>query len=165
MKNLKIIGKIISLVFCLSILAACGSDPIADDLKSYVNDKLPAIQALENKALDAYNAVAGKNYKDDATMIAAVNNTVIPASNEALANAKKLAPTTKEVASLNEKYIAALTSYNSAYIMVKNAIDSADEKKVDKANALFDTAEKQDEEYSKALSELAKAHGLELTDK
>ena len=164
MKNLKIVSIFIVLVLAFTMLAACG-DPITDDLKSYINDKVPAIQTLDTKATDAYNAVAGNNYKDDATMLAAINDTVIPASNSALEAAKKVTPATKEVSALNDQYIAALTSYNSGYLTLKDALTNQDASKADQAKKLLATADTQSADYVAATKALAKDHNLTINMK
>lgn len=165
MKNYKIASILTLLILTVAMLTACGSDPIRDDLKSYVNDKFPAVHALENKAAAAYNAVSGPNYTDDATMLAALKDTVVPASEEALAAAQKLAPATKEVAALNEQYIAALTSYNSSYVALSEALANGDAAKAAESTDLLTTAESQSADYTKALEALAKDHGLTITIK
>ena len=165
MKNLKTVSIFIVLVITLTMLAACGSDPIANELKSYVNEKLPDIQTLESKAGDAYNAVSGDNYTDDATMLAALNDSVLTASNDALEAAKKLAPVEKEVAALNDQYVTALTSYNNGYKALQEALTNGDASKADETITLFATAETQKADFMAAVTALGKDHGVTIKTK
>lgn len=160
MKKLRIVSSLIVLSFALSMLVACGSDAIKDDLKSYVNDKLPAAQTLETASGTAFNAVAGNNYKDDATMLASLNDTVIPSINSAIDAANKIAPSTKEVAALNTQYVTALTSYSTAYTTLKDALVNADKDKATEATTLLATAETQKGAFLDAVKALEKDHGL-----
>ena len=162
MKNLKILSIFIVLAFILTMLAACGSDPITGDLKSYANDKFPTVHAFELKASNAYNAVAGDNYKDDATMLAALNDTILSASKDAITAAKEITPATKEVAMLNDQYVTALTTYNDGYLALKEALTNGDESKIDEALELFATAETQKGDFLTAVKELGKDHGLTI---
>ncbi len=163
MKKLKIVSIFIVLSLAFAMLAACGSDPIQDDLKSYINDQMPAVQAKYDTSLDAYNAVAGDSYTDDATMLAALTETVVPTIAEALAAAKAITPATKEVTALNDQYVVALTSYNDAYITIQDALTNSDAAKIDEAAALLQTATTQSADFNTALAALAKDHNLTIT--
>jgi len=165
MKNLKIVSLLIVLVLALTMLASCASDPVTDDLKSYVNDSMPAVQALYNKALDGYNAVIGGNYTDDATVLAALNDTVVPAISDALETAKAITPATDEVKALNEKYVTALTTYNSTYVTLQEALTEGDAAKVQEAVTLLQTATTQSEDFNTALTSLAEDHAVTITPK
>ena len=163
MKHLKIMSIFVVLVFAFSMLAACGSDPVADDLTSYVNDQMPAVQAKYNTALDAYNAVAGDNYTDDATMLASLTETVVPTIADALAAAQAIAPATPEVTALNAQYVTALMTYNDCYTVMQEALANGDATKMDEAAALLETATTQGVDFNDALDALAKDHGLTIT--
>ena len=165
MKSLKIVSGLIVLILASTMLAACGSDPVTDDLKSYINDKVPAVQTLESKAGDAFNASVGDNYKDDATLLAALTDAVIPASDDALTAAKKIAPATKEVTALKDQYVTTLTTYNNGYKTLQEALVNGSASKADEASALFATAEKQKEDYMAAITALGKDHGVTITPK
>ena len=64
-ENSKIVSILIVLALAFSMLTACAPDPIQTDLKSYINDQIPAVQTLLDQASTAYSDVAGDNYTDE----------------------------------------------------------------------------------------------------
>ena len=163
MKNLKIVSIFIVLALAVSMLAACGSDPIKDDLKTYFNDQLPSIRAMSDKATNAFNAVEGDNYTDDATVLAALNDSIVSDSSDALAAAKKLAPATKEVADLNTKFVDVLTAYNTAFTAMQEGLTNEDAAIVTDAQTAFADAQTKNTDFVTALTALAKDHDLTVT--
>jgi hypothetical protein len=165
MKNFKIVSIFIVLALVVAMLAACGSDPIKDDLKTYFNDQLPAIRAMSDNATNAYNAVEGDNYTDDVTVLAALNDSIVSDSSDALAAAQELAPATEEVAALNDQFVEVLTAYNTAYTMLQDALTNEDAAEVTEAATAFADAETMNTEFVTALNTLAEDHGLTVTTK
>lgn len=165
MKSLKIVSIFIVLTLAVAMLAACGSDPIKDDLKTYFNDQVPAIRVISDKATNAYNAVEGNNYTDDATVLAALNGSIVSDSSDALAAAQKLAPATKEVAALNDQFVEVLTAYNTAFTTLQDALTNEDAAKVTEATTAFADAETKNKDFVTALTKLANDHGLTVATK
>ncbi len=165
MKTRKIVSILIVLALAFSMLTACAPDPIQTDLKSYINDQIPAVQTLRDQASTAYNEVAGDNYQDDATMIAALTDTIVPAASGALEAAQKLAPETKEVADVNDQLIAALTSYVNGYTTLLEALTNGDAAKVDEAQIFLTSAQTEDADFFTALTTLATDHNLKIQTK
>ena len=165
MKTRKIVSILIVLALAFSMLTACAPDPIQTDLKSYINDQMPAVQTLLDQASTAYGDVAGDNYTDDATMLAALTDTVVPAANGALEAAQKLAPETKEVSDLNDQLIAALTSYVSGYTTAVEGLTNADAAKIDEASTYLTSAQTQETDFVTAMTKLATDHGLKIQTK
>lgn len=162
MKKMKIISIIVLLALAFTTLSGCGSDPVKDDLTKYVNDKLPAVQTLETKAIDALNATTGDSYTDDATMFAAVNDVCIPTSVDAITAVKAITPATKEVTALHEQYVAILTAFNSSYVLLADALSAGDAAKAEEANTALTDAQAQKAAFVTALEALAKDHGLKM---
>lgn len=165
MKNRKIVSILIVLLLAFSMLTACAPDPIQTDLKSYINNQFPAVQTLLVQASTAYNGVAGDNYTDDATMLAALTDTILPAASGALEAAQKLAPETKEVADVNDQLITALTSYVNGYTSLAEALTNGDAAKADEAQTFLTSAQTEQSDFMTALTTLATDHGLKINTK
>lgn len=162
MKNTKIISVIIVLALAFTLLSACGSDPIKDDLTNYIQNEVPALQALDSKAKDVFMAHVA-NATDNATTLADLNDTIIPASNDAIAAAKKVVPATKELAAIHDQYVTYLTTENSGYVKLADVItNDSGEAEAANANDLLKTAQSQDDAYLAALKALGKDHGLDV---
>lgn len=49
--------------------AACGSNPVQEDLTSYVNDHLVEFHVVLDEISALYGSVRGDNYTDDQTYV------------------------------------------------------------------------------------------------
>jgi hypothetical protein len=157
----KIALTIATLMICAAAMVGCGSDPVADDLINYINNEVPVLGEMESEASAAYEAVAGENYTDDATMAAALSDVVIPTSDELVEAANALTPATEEVAALHEIFISAVTERNAAFKMLLTALEEGDATKVDEFNAMMENADAIVDEFGAALDILAEEHGVE----
>lgn len=160
MKNTKIISAIAILAISLTMLAGCAADPVAEDIKSYM-EKLTELQTTESTLKDSVNAVIGENYTDDATLLAELDVTV-PASDELFRDAMEVVPATEELAAVHEQYLAALASLNSGLALISDGVAQGNSDFVTQGNDLLATAQTQGEDFSAALIALAKDHGLEI---
>lgn len=152
-----------ALLICVTMLTACGSDPVQDDLINYINNQVPAIAELESKVTTEYAAVKGDTNTDDATFAAKLKDVIIPANNELIAKAKATVPATEEVKKVHDKYIASATAQNEAFVILLEAAQKNDEKLVKTANEKLADSEKISKEYLADLEALKKGHNVETT--
>jgi hypothetical protein len=111
----------------LVVLVGC-SNPITEDLLTYINTELPKVAQYENDTIAAYDSVSGANYTDDYTMYEALTETIIPTYRELVngIEAITLKLKTKEVRDLNEKYVEAATLQMNGFVVLMNALETQD---------------------------------------
>lgn len=158
-KNLIVIGALI-----LSLgLTAC-SDPVQDDLISYINVELPKISDLEDGVIEGYGSVTGENFIDDYTMYTELSDNVIPLSLELIDKAESISLETKEVREVHEKLIESYTTNQSAMELLIAAIDTENYNLITQANEKFDAARKLQREFKAEIKDLCKDHSVELSE-
>jgi hypothetical protein len=106
---------------------------LQSDLLTYINDCISTIVEYESTAAVSYASVSGENYTSDLDMYKALTDVVIP-------NYRKLAEgldgfsvklKTDECRKLNEKYIEAVKTNMSAFIILENLLDTQDASKAE----------------------------------
>ncbi len=157
----KIMVIISALLICFTMLTACGSDPVQDDLINYINNQVPAMAVLENKVTTEYAAVKGDANADNATFAAKLKDVIIPANNELIAKAKATVPATEEVKKVHDKYITYATIQNEAFVVLLEAAQKNDEELVKTANEKLTDSEKISKEYLADIEALKKEHNVE----
>ena len=146
---------------CLLVLAGCGG-PVQDDILNYVNKELKAAQELEDKAVSAYEGVAGVNYTDDPTMHDALVNEVIPTYTELIDELEGASIESDELKEIHEIYLSGANLQLSAFEKIKEAIEKQDSSMIEEANQLLEEGRLQIEDYNKKLDELAKENNVEI---
>lgn len=148
----------------LLVLAGCGG-PVQDDILNYVNEELKTAQSLEDKAVSAYEGVAGVNYTDDQTMYDALVNEVIPTYTDLLSELETVRIETDELKEIHEMYLSGAKLQFSAFEKIIEAIEKQDSSIIDEANQLLEEGRLQIEDYNDKLDELAKEHNVEIEKK
>lgn len=145
----------------LLVLAGCGG-PVQDDILNYVNEELKTAQTLEDKAVSAYEGVAGVNYTDDQTMYDALVNEVIPNYTDLLSELESVKIETDELKEIHEIYLSGAKLQYSAFEKIIEAIEKQDAGIIDEANQLLEEGRLQIEDYNDKLDKLAKEHNVEI---
>lgn len=145
----------------LFVLSGCGG-PVQDDIVNYINEELKTAQTLEDKAVAAYEGVAGVNYTDDQTMYDAMVNEVIPNYEELLTELENVSIETDELKEIHDIYLSGAKLQFSAFEKIVEALEKQDSSLVDEANKLLEEGRLQIEDYNKKLDELAKENNVEI---
>lgn len=146
---------------CFLVLAGCGG-PVQDDILNYVNKELKTAQELEDKAVSAYEGVAGVNYTDDPTMHDALVNEVIPTYTELIDELESVNIESDELKEIHEIYLTGANLQLSAFEKIKEAIEKQSSSMIDEANQLLEEGRLKIEDYNKKLDELAKENNVEI---
>lgn len=146
---------------CLLVLAGCGG-PVQDDILNYINKELKTAQDLEDKAVAAYEGVAGANYKDDPTMHDALVNKVIPNYTELINELESVSMESDELKEIHEIYLSGAKLQLNAFEKIKEAIEKQDSSMIEEANQLLEEGRLQIEDYNNKLDELAKENNVEI---
>jgi hypothetical protein len=152
-------GMILGVCFVL-VLAGC-SNPVKEDLLNYINNELPKITEFEATAVGAWGSVSGENYTDDDTMYEVLTETVIPAYRKFLSGIEGITVRleTKEVRALNEKYIEAAISQNSAFILLKDLFET-EIGSISDVNERLDKGRRLVREWQVEIQDLCKKNGV-----
>lgn len=146
---------------CMLVLAGCGG-PVQDDILNYINKELKTAHELEDKAVSAYEGVAGANYTDDQTMHNALVNEVIPNYAELINELESVSIETDELKEIHEIYLSGANLQLSAFEKIKEAIEKQDSGMIEEANQLLEEGRLQIEDYNNKLDELAKENNVEI---
>jgi hypothetical protein len=146
------------------VLAGCGG-PVQDDILNYINEEMKTAQELEDKAVSAYEGVAGVNYKDDQTMYDAVVNVVIPNYTKLITELEDVPIETDELKEIHDLYLSGAKLQLSAFEKIIEALEKQDSNLIDEANQLLEEGRLQIEDYNKKLDELAKENNVEIEKK
>ncbi|MEH7490605.1 hypothetical protein [Neobacillus niacini] len=151
----------VALFGLLLVLAGCGG-LVQDDILNYINKEMKTAQTLEEKAVSAYEGVAGVNYTDDQTMYDALVNEVIPTYTDLISELETVRIESDELKAVHEIYLAGAKLQFSAFEKIKEAIEKQDASLVEEANQLLEEGRLQIEDYNNKLDELAKEHNVEI---
>jgi hypothetical protein len=146
---------------CFLVLAGCGG-PVQDDILNYVNKELKTAQELEDKAVSAYDGVAGVNYTDDPTMHDALVNEVIPTYTDLINELESVNIESDELKEIHEIYLSGANLQLSAFEKIKEAIEKQSSSMIDEANQLLEEGRLKIEDYNKELDALAKENNVEI---
>ncbi|MEH7176936.1 hypothetical protein [Neobacillus vireti] len=149
---------------CLLVLAGCGG-PVQDDILNYINEELKTAQTLEEKAVSAYEGVAGANYTDDQTMYDALVNEVIPTYTDLLNELETVSIESDELKEIHAIYLSGAQKQYSAFEKIIEAIEKQDSGIIDEANQLLEEGRLEIEDYNNQLDALAEEHNVEIEKK
>ncbi len=156
----KIIAITLLLVMGLSLLAGCGSDPVADDFTKYMNTDMVDVNANYDKIKEE----SGKweNYTKDEEVINSANNVILPLINDSLDKLSKINPETDEVKSIKDKYVKVMEAYKEGYTKTVEYCNTGDETAMNTGKAKLEEGIKLLDEYNKALESLAEEKGMTI---
>lgn len=149
-------------VLCFGFIGC--SNPVKNELLTYINDDLSKLSEMEQTAISAFESVTGQNYTDDETLYEMLIEKVIPnyskLNSELEAISLKLK--TPEVRKLNEKYIEGTNLQSSAFATFRVALETGDSSQVLTANEKLDQGRKQIREFLAELNDLCSKNGVQL---
>ena len=159
--------KKITVAVCLTGLmlsaTACGkSDPVKDDLYTYLTDMSDA-QALQKEAIDEYNAKVSGEDADSQQLLTALNDTIIPKYQEYLDALDAVAPETEEVQAVKAVCVDGASKQMEALQKVAEAITDCDTDMLNDADDLIAESETIFADYESQVQALADEHEITLT--
>jgi hypothetical protein len=159
-KMKKILIVCIVMLFFIISLSGCTNDPVRNDLLNYLNVEVRPLIALQNEALDAWDANTGNNYKDDPTLYSALNEIIIPKFGEFTSKLEVIKPETPEVQKIYDILLEATKLRNEAFKICKEAIDKQSSDLINTTNEKLASGDAKMQEYLAALKELEEKHSV-----
>lgn len=148
-------------MFTLTVLVGCSSDPVADDIKNYLNNQMEEPFELEVKVVQQLNEVLGTNYTNDEEVLSMIDEVSYDYSS-LVAQIEAILPNTRELKEIHELLIDGHTKQLSALLQLQMAYQLEDSELLYKASEKFNDGKSVLREYIIEFSELAKAHNVEI---
>jgi len=120
----KTLALILMLVFCFSLLTACG-DPVEADFENYLNVATVEVNNNYTKLTEEVGNWA--NLESDEALAASLNDTLIPLVNDSIAKLEAISPETEPVQALKAQYVAVYQAYKEAFSLMSSAASTGDE--------------------------------------
>lgn len=155
---------IFPIILLTFILSGCLSNPVQEELLSYLNEELPKITKLEADAITAYESVTGANYSTDQELYNVLLDSVVPTYQEFVDKLEGITLDTEEVRGVHEEYIEGANLQYNAFIKVITALEQQDRAMIEEANVMLDEARKILRDFKYNVEKLASEHNIELTD-
>ncbi|WP_139074662.1 hypothetical protein [Paenibacillus elgii] len=142
------------MAFVLAVTAGCGSDPVAEDIKSYV----PKVQEILPLANEAQNAFL-KGGSSDEERLKTIDSIVVPRYKEFISKLEQIRPQTKELRDLHEIYIKSANKEYSAYSQINSVSVLTN---IGQINDALAESRAEMRKYNDGVAELLKQHGLKI---
>jgi hypothetical protein len=160
--NSKGCGKGMLIKFCaagmICLFFGCSNNTVKNDLQKYIYSDLPAIAVYENDALLAYGIVTGDNYSVDEFIYSMLKNNIIPNYRKFASGLEAISLETKEIRTLNEKYIEAANTQYNAFLLIQGGLEKQNRTEIIDANERLDRARRALREWQIELNDLCKKY-------
>ena len=133
------------------------TDPVRIDIKNYTN-QLKYITNLEDKALDRWNSVSGKNFVNDGYMYQALDTYIITTYGDFVDRLKSVQLHTNEVKELNNLYVQAAEKQLDGFNMMKESLEKRNKDMMNNAYKMLQDGRDAEKNWALKLDELTKAH-------
>lgn len=150
------------LVFFTLLLLGCGQDPVQAELLDYLNNRLPALDAIESKIISDYDSVTGPNYTNDEETYAVLTEKVIPDYRGFIIKLEEMQLQTQELEELHDLYIVATNKQYNAIVQITAALENQDTNLVVAANEKLSEGRKGIRDFHSKLQALAAKHNIEI---
>ena len=155
--------NLLMLPFFLSIcffIWGCATDRVTMDLIKYVNQDILNIAQLEQKALESYASVTGKNFTSNSRVYEALKDDVIPHYRQFIDFLRDIHPKTKEVQELHGIYIRGTETLYRGFREKMFGLKTRDTHLVRAANGQIERGRVETDKWLKELADLSRAHGV-----
>ena len=159
----KIINSLIAVMaISLLLLSGCG-DQVSKELENYIENQMPALEAIEENIINSFNSELNNKSAGDDALLKALNEDVIPCSDELIEAAESVELETDELKKVHAIYIDAMTTQNQGFKKLAEAIsNNSDAEMAQEANALLEKADETCDTFVKELNALADEHDYEF---
>jgi hypothetical protein len=152
-----------TVLIMICIVACAGTDQVGVDLVQYVNQDIMGIAQVESKALARYAAVTGGNYRDDQTLLTALQQDVIPLYKRFLILLRQVQPQRKEVRRLHAIYLNGAEDLYDGFRIMRSGLQNQDQALIRTANRKIVQGRTATEKWRNELRFMSETHGVALT--
>lgn len=138
------------------------SGPAANDIVTYVNQGLIAIAELEQKSLDSYASITGKNATTDLKLLDTLRDFIVPTYKRFLTGLRAIKPETQEVRKVHSIYVKAAESTLEGFQTLMIGLENNDQKIIQQGNKKLEEGRLGIEQWRIELTELSKTQGAEI---
>jgi hypothetical protein len=155
--NLLILPLFLGICF---FMGSCATDRAPMDLVKYVNQDILDIAQLEQKALESYASVTGKNYTTNARVYEALKDHVIPHYRQFVDLLRDINPKTQEVRELHGIYIRGTEYLYKGFRQKMLGLEIRDVVLVRAANRQIEKGRVETDKWRKELADLCRHYGV-----
>jgi hypothetical protein len=155
--NLLILPFFLGICF---FMGSCATDRATMDLVKYVNQDILDIAQLEQKALESYASVTGKNYTTNARVYKALKDDVIPHYRQFVDLLRDINPKTQEVRELHGIYIRGTEYLYKGFREKMFGLEIRDVYLVRAANTQIEKGRVETDRWRKELADLCRHYGV-----
>jgi hypothetical protein len=141
------------------------SNPTKTELLDYINNKITVASGWETKAIRAYDAVSGANYKNDSIMYLELQASVMPNYSAFCAELKKYESELKEpeLITLHKKYLEGANLQLKGFGLIQTALEKQDTAIIAEANGCLEKGKFLIKEWRSGLDSLCKKYDIVIT--
>lgn len=156
----KIVAMVLTLLMGISVLTACGSDPVTDDFEKFLNTEMVSVnQNYETIKTESANLGDLESAED---IINQIDNKILPVIQDSVDKLAEINPETDEVKQIKGKYEAVMAAYKEGYEKMSKALKDDDEALVNEGTAKIEKGISLLDDYNKALEKLAEEKGMAI---
>lgn len=126
----------------------------------YINKDVKKVSDLETEAYNSLLSVSGENFTDDNTMLAEIDNKVLPAYEKAVKEAKNLKPKIKELEEPTQQIVKTTETFLEALRLQKEALEKQDKQLMEEANKKMLEHQSLLEKYHAEMEKLTKKYNV-----
>ena len=156
----KIFSLILAGILSVMVLTGCGSDPLEDELKNFINVEMAEPNA--NYVAITTEAAKWGELESNEAVLSSINDVLIPKCDETLDILSKVQPEAEELKELKDKYIKVFELYKEGFGLMLEVIDTGDEAKASEVQAKIEEGISTLNEYNAGLEALAAEKGLKI---
>lgn len=149
----------------LMICCFSCSNPTKTELLDYINNKISVASGWEIKAVRAYEAVSGANYKNDSIMYVEFQISVIPNYSKFCAELKKYEEELKEpeLIALHKTYIEGANLQLKGFGLIQTALEKHDTLLIAQANSCLEKGRFLIKEWRSGLDSMCKNYEIVIS--
>ena len=140
---------------------ASGND-VQAEVVSFVGEKLPAISAERDKAIEIYNKAVAENLKSDEMMLN-LKDSAMPALQNYINELNAIEVTSSEAKELKDLTRQSVEKQYNAMNMVVTAIEDSNPEYLTQAQNLIEEAYETVDKYNDRLKTICSEQGIQLT--
>jgi len=158
-----LVGAIIGLVLSILLLPSgilSRSNSMQMELSKYHYEEIPKLSRLEKDAINAFESVSGKNYKDDEVMQEFLIGEIIPTYSEFVAKLENISVKSEEVKNIHKDYVEGARLQLEGFRILSSAIEKGDRSLAYEARLKLNKGEGKIVKYQQNLQVALTSKGL-----
>lgn len=156
----KLLTLALTLVMALSMLTACGTDPVAAELTTFINEQMADVNAN-------YNAITTElsnweTFSEDSQVAESLKNVLLPLVDESIEKINQITLSTTEVSDLKNKIANVMALYKESFTLLLEGTEEGNDDLLTQGSTKLEEGLATLDDYNASLENLATQHSLEI---